>query len=188
MKKIILALLIFGAVVCAPVAKAEEIGLTPDMIEQAQTDPEYKALVISYLKTLIQLLQEQLKVMIAQQNILNQIAQNATPSMAQPAPAQAQAPIQIIMNPFPFEPIVKNFDNRTLVVIIKEKFDKCTLTITDENGNVVDNSSNWNTDSDGNSRHVYDMGTYGQHAYSITCHKSGFDPSTKTGQFPTVQQ
>jgi len=118
------------------------------------------------------------------QNILNQIAQNTTPPQAQPTPIPVQGPVQPTVIQFPFEPIIKNFDNRSLAVIIKEKFDKCNLIITDENGHKVREQNYWMTDNDGNSRQVYDMGTYGQHAYSITCNKAGFDDSTKVGKFP----
>lgn len=189
MKKIILALLIFGAVVCAPVAKAEEFGLTQEMIQQAQTDPEYKALVISYLKTMIALLQEQLKVMIAQENILKQIAQNTAPSAAQqPAPAQVEAAIpKHVENPFEFTPVPKRYPS-DLVMVIAAKFDKAILTITDENGNEVLKSDKWMVDNDGNSRIVYSMGTQGKHTYSVTCTKAGFDATTKTGDFPLVAE
>lgn len=186
MKKTILAFLIFGAVICAPVAKAEELGLTPEMIQQAQTDPEYKALVISYLKTIIMLLQEQLKVMIAQENILNKIAQNAVPSVVQPTQAQSETQIQQTMEPFNFNPQVLNTGS-DLVVIIPEKFDQCSLIITDANGNKVREQSTWMTDSNGNARQVYTVNTPGQHTYSITCQKSGFDSNTKEGQFPAAE-
>ena len=183
MKKTILALLIFGAVICAPVVKAAEFGLTSEMIQQAQTDPKYKVLVISYLKTIIALLEEQLKVMIAQENILNKIAQNAVPSVGQPAPAQGETQIQPTVEPFNFNPQVLNTGS-DLVVIIPEKFDRCSLIITDANGNKVREQDIWMTDSNGNSRQVYTVNTPGQHAYSITCSKAGFLDATKTGNFP----
>lgn len=187
MKKIILALFIFGAVVCAPAAKAEELGLTQEMIQQAQTDPEFKALIITYLQTIIQLLQEQLKVMVAQENTLNKIAQNTDPLPT--AIAGNNAPIQKMpeANPFVFEPKVYHYPG-SLVMTIAEKFDKCTLIIKDGAGNEVRKQDTWMTDNDGNARQVYSTNDPSQHTYSVTCSKGGFDVTTKTGNFPLSAQ
>lgn len=118
---------------------------------------------------------------------LNQATPTPAPSQVQTAPAPAEAPAQQNMTPFDFTPILTNRFNQTLITAIKEKFDKCTITITDENGHVVDSSNHWEIDNDGNSRHVYSMGTTGIHTYSITCSKAGFEPNTKTGDFPAAQ-
>lgn len=181
MKKIILSLLILAAILSAPVAKADTSTLTPDMIVQAQFDPEFKAALINYLTTVIQLLQKQLEIMIAQEKITNQIAQNTAPVATQPAPAGVS--VQPTMEPFNFEPIFYNTIS-SLAVVIKEKFDKCVLIIKDENGRVVRQQDYWMTDKDGNSRQLYDVATPGQHTYSITCSKAGFETTTKEGNFP----
>jgi hypothetical protein len=175
MKKAILALFIFGAVALAPIAKADTLGfgITPELIQQAQQDPEFKAVLITYMQTIIKYLQQQ----------LIQIAQNTTPEAGNNAQIQNIMPEEQQTNPFEFTPNVFHYPG-SLAMSIAEKFDKCTLIIKDENGKVVRNQDAWMNDKDGNSRQVYSMGTQGQHTYEVTCSKGGFDTTTKTGNFP----
>src|SRR3989344_618542 len=167
------------------VQTTNETGTNPPASESQKTMND----VVSTIQSQITLLQKQLEALKAQQTVIQQqnqvikqiqqntqqIVQNTTPVIT-PVPAPVPA--------FAFEPILTNSYDRDLVVVIKEKFDKCTLLIFDENGNKVREQDYWMTDKDGNSRQVYSMGTYGQHTYSITCDKSGFLTTTKTGQFP----
>lgn len=183
MKKIILSILVLGMVVFTPIAKAETALLSPEVIEQAQTDPEFKALVITYLKTMIQLLQEQLRVMIAQENILNKIAQNATPS--QQAPVQQGSQVSNTMaETLKFEAIRSE---SSVVVVIKEPFETCSLVIKDGQGNVVKNSDQWFKDKDGNIRQVMDILAGGKYSYQMTYVKNGEPQAVVNGNFPDQQ-
>lgn len=186
-------MVILGAIVMAPVAKAEVLmgEAYTTQIEQMELQAELKRELIALIVRLIDVLQQQLNTMIAQQNSLNQIAQNTAPLVAQPSPAVNNAPVQTTMpeaKPFPFEPKVFQYPGYDLAMTIAEKFDKCILVITDENGKEVRRQDAWMTDSQGNSRQVYSMSTKGQHLYEVTCSKAGFDTTIKTGNFPLAAE
>ena len=75
MKKLIISLLFLGIVFAAPNAKAAEIGtgISTEALSAAQTNDELKAQLISLIKQLIAILQEQLNQIIIQEARIKQI-------------------------------------------------------------------------------------------------------------------